>query len=218
MENINFLSRWAFTLVVALSVVSFAQAQQSYTAKSGTKAYVADIKEINPQLTKSEVSGKAIFIVADGELRITLVVKGVAPNLMHLQHIHGFIGAGQGIFPPRTADPNGDGIIDLIETHEYTGKTLIPFNAAPIDLEIKSDSYPVANEDGLLTYEMTVSLEELKAAVHEQYDIKELALEDRVIFIHGIPEGDPLPSTVQSLPGVPAYITVPIAAGVIKAL
>lgn len=133
-----------------LSVVSFAQAQNQYKAESGTDAYRAEIKEINPQLTKDEVSGQAIFIVADGNLNITLAVRGVAPNLMHLQHIHGFISGGAGSFPPASADTNGDGIIDLMETHEYTGKTLIPFNGDPIDLEIKSDSYPVANKDGLL--------------------------------------------------------------------
>lgn len=209
---------WTFALILALSVVSFANAQNQYKAESGMDAYIAEIKELNPQLTEGEVSGEAIFIVADGNLNITLVVKGVAPNLMHLQHIHGFISGGAGTFPPAAADTNNDGIIDLIETHKYTGKTLIPFNGAPIDLEIKSDSYPVANKNGLLTYEMTVPLDKLKAAIKEQYGIDKLALEERVIFIHGVPEGNALPDSVQSLPGVPAHITVPIACGVIKAL
>lgn len=217
-EHTELFRSWNVTLILVLSLVSFTHAQNQYKANSGTEAYVAKIKEINPQLTKDDVSGEAIFIVADGQLSITLVVKGVAPNLMHLQHIHGFISGGAGTFPPSTADTNGDGIIDLIETHKYTGKTLIPFNGAPIDLEIKSDSYPVANKDGLLTYQMTVPLDKLEAAIKKQYGIDKLALEDRVIFIHGVPEGEKLPDSVQSLPGVPAYITVPIACGVIKAL
>lgn len=61
-------------------------------------------------------------------------------------------------------------------------------------------------------------LDKLQAAIKKQYGIDDLALEDRVIFIHGVPEGQKLPDSVQSLPGVPAYITVPIACGVIKAL
>lgn len=211
-------SSWIFTMILALSIVSFAHAQTQYKADSGSDAYIAEIKEINSQLTEDEVSGQAIFIVADGNLSITLAVKGVAPNLMHLQHIHGFISGGAGTFPPATADTNDDGIIDLIETHEYTGKTLIPFNGTPIDLEIKSDSYPVANKDGLLTYQITIPLDKLKAAIKAEYGIDKLALEDRVIFIHGIAEENTLPDSVQSLPGVPAYITVPIACGVIKAL
>lgn len=217
-EHATLFMSWAFTLVLALSVVSFTQAQNQYQSKSGTDAYVADIQEINSQLTEGTVSGQATFIVADGNLSITLAVKGVAPNLMHLQHIHGFINGDKGAFPPASADTNGDGIIDLIETHEYTGKTLIPFNGAPIALDIKSDSYPIANENGLLTYQITIPLGKLKVAIKDKYGIDKLALEDRVIFIHGVPEGNTLPNSVQSLPGVPAHITVPIACGVIKAL
>ncbi|MGO3183223.1 MAG: hypothetical protein ACTIJ9_10355 [Aequorivita sp.] len=212
------LKSWTFTLILALSAVNFAHAQTQYNAESGSEAYTAEIKEINPQLTDGDVSGEAIFIIADGKLSITLAVKGVAPSMMHLQHIHGFIAGGPGTFPPATADTNNDGNIDLMETHKYTGKTLIPFNGAPIELEIKSDSYPVANKDGLLTYQITIPLDKLKAAIKEQYGIDKLALEDRVIFIHGIPEENTLPDSVESLPGVPAYITVPIACGVIKTL
>ena len=83
---------------------------------------------------------------------------------------------------------------------------------------IKSDSYPVADENGLITYNITIPLDKLEAAIKKEYGIDQLSLEDRVIFIHGIPEDAPLPSTVQSVPGVPAYITVPVACGTIKAL
>ncbi|MDD3722374.1 MAG: hypothetical protein PHW92_07795 [Lutibacter sp.] len=182
------------------------------------KAYVAEINEINPELTKNDVSGQAIFIIANGQLSISMVVKGLAPNMMHLQHIHGFISGEKGTCAPPEADTNNDGVIDLLETHTYSGKTLVPFNGAPIALAIKSDSYPVADENGLITYNMTISLDELEAAIQKAYGIDQLSLEDRVIFIHGIPEEDPLPSSVQSLPGVPAFITVPVACGTIKAL
>jgi len=182
------------------------------------KAYIAEINEMNPELTKDEVSGQAIFTIANGQLSIIMVVKGLPPNMMHLQHIHGFISGEKGSCAPAEADTNKDGVIDLIETHAYSGKTLVPFNGAPIELAIKSDSYPVADVNGLITYTMTVSLDELEAAIQKKYGIDQLSLEDRVIFIHGIPEEDPLPATVQSLPGVPAFITVPIACGTIKAL
>lgn len=217
-EHTTHFRSWVVTLILFLSIISFTNAQDSYKAKSGTKAYIAEIKEINPQLTADKVSGEAIFIVADGKLSITLALKGVAPNLMHLQHIHGFINNDAVTLPPATADTNEDGIIDLIETHEYRGVTLIPLNGAPVALEIKSDTYPVANTNGLLTYEMTIPLDKLKAAIKKTYGIDELELENRAIFIHGIPKGQALPDTVQSLPGVPSYITVPIACGIIKAL
>lgn len=182
------------------------------------KAYTAEINEMNPELTKNEVSGQAIFIIANGQLSISMVVKGLDPNMMHLQHIHGFISGEKGTCPPPKADTNNDGVIDLIETHAYSGKTLMPLNGAPIDLVIKSDSYPVADENGLITYKMTISLDKLEAAVQNKYGIDQLSLENRIIFIHGIPEKASLPGSVQSLPGVPAFITVPVACGAIKAL
>lgn len=204
-----------FTMILALFAVSISYAQKQSVGE--THAYVAEINAINPQLTNSKVSGQAIFIVADGQLKITMVVKGVSPG-MHLQHIHGFISGQAAICPPANADKNGDGIIDLVETEPSAGTTLIPFNGAPIELKIKSDTYPVAGKDGILTYEMTVPLAQLNAAIKKEYGIDKLDLEHRVIIIHGVPEGTSLPNTVQSLPGVPAYVTVPIACGEIKAL
>ena len=182
------------------------------------KAYIAEINEINPGLTNNKVSGQAIFIITDDQLSISMVVKGLAPTIMHLQHLHGFISGEKGTCAPLKADTNNDGIIDLLETYPYSGKTLIPLNGAPIELVIKSDTYPVADKNGLITYNITIPLDKLKAAIKKEYGIDQLLLEDRVIFIHGIPEKAPLPSTVQSLPGVPAYITVPVACGTIRAL
>lgn len=137
---------------------------------------------------------------------------------MHLGHIHGFTSDKASTCPPSNADINGDGVIDLIETEPYAGTTLIPFNGDPVGLKIKSDTYPVADKNGVLTYEKTVSLDKLDAAIKKEYHINKLSLENRVIFIHGVPEGKSLPGSVKSLPGVPAYVTVPIACGEIKAL
>lgn len=44
-----------------------------------------------------------------------------------------------------------------------------------------------------------------------------LALPRRVVFIHGAPEGTGLPDSVQSLEGVPASVTVPIARAALDA-
>jgi len=73
----------------------------------------------------------------------------------------------------------------------------LSFNGAPIDLVIKNDSYPVADENGLITYNMLISLNMLEEAIKKEYGIDKLSLENRVIFIHGIPEDVPLPSFVD---------------------
>ena len=75
----------------------------------------------------------------------------------------------------------------------------------------------MADEKGNINYEVTVSLKKLGAAVREQYDLDKLDLANFGIYIHGVPEDTRLPETVQSLPGVPAYMTVPIACGIIQA-
>ena len=204
-----------FTLTLALFAVSISYAQKQSAGEA--HAYVAEINAINPQLSNSKISGQAIFIIADGKLKITMVIKGLTPG-MHLGHIHGFISDKAATCPPSNADTNGDGIIDLMETEPYAGVTLIPFNADPVGLKIKSDTYSVADKDGLLTYEITIPLDKLNAAIKKEYGINKLDLDHRVIFIHGVPEKTSLPNTVKSLPGVPAYITVPVACGEIKAL
>ena len=204
-----------FTTILALFAVSISYAQKQSVGE--THVYVAKINAINPQLTNSKVSGEAIFIEANGKLKITMVVKGLSPG-MHLGHIHGFVSDKASTCPPSNADTNGDGIVDLIETEPYAGTTLIPFNGDPVGLKIKSDTYPVADKNGVLTYEMTVSLDKLDAAIKKAYRINKLSLENRVIFIHGVPEGKSLPGSAKSLPGVPAYVTVPIACGEIRAL
>jgi hypothetical protein len=209
------LMKGILTMTLFLFAIGMASAQEH--SADETHAYVANIKAINPQLTNSKVSGQAIFIIANGKLKITMVLKGLSPG-MHLGHIHGFISGQNSTCPLQTADTNGDGIVDLLETEPFAGITLIPFNGAPTELKIKSDTYPVANKDGLLTYEMTVPLDQLNAAIKKQYGIDNLSLENRVIFIHGVPKETSLPNSVKSLPGVPAYVTVPIACGKIEAL
>lgn len=207
------------TLLTILFTGSIVNAQAQYNPESGDAAYTAEINSMNASLTDGEVTGRASFIVADGQLQITIMAKGLAASMMHLQHIHGFKMADKASSCPATdADINGDDIVDLIETHAASGVTLIPFNGAPAELVIKSSSYPVANEKGLITYRMSVSLDTLKSAIQDAYDIEELSLENRVIYLHGVSEGTALPESVQSLPGVPAQVTVPLACGEIEAL
>jgi len=43
-----------------------------------------------------------------------------------------------------------------------------------------------------------------------------LALESRHVVLHGVDAATPLPSSVASLPGLPAYLTLPVACGEIR--
>ncbi len=186
-------------------------------AQQADAAFTAEFQPVNPQLTSSEVSGQVIVTIVGDDLHITLIAKGMPPG-MRLAHIHGFKTEQASSCPAADADVNGDDIVDLIETEPSAGVTLVPFNADPAGLAILSDSYPVSSADGYLIYQATVSLAALDDAVAAEYDIAALNLAHRVIFIHGVADEVMLPDTVQSLPNVPARVTVPIACGELNAL
>lgn len=199
---------------IALSLLALVGAllMSAALAQQADAAFTAEFQAVNPQLTTNDVSGQAILTIAGDDLRITLIAKGM-PAGMRLAHIHGFITEQASSCPAADADVNGDGIVDLIETEPSAGVTLIPFNADPAGLKILSDSYPISSADGLVIYQATLSLAALNDAIAAEYDIANLNLADRVIFIHGVADEVMLPDTVQSLPNVPARVTVPIACG-----
>lgn len=94
--------------------------------------------------------------------------------------------------------------------------TIVPFHAHPATLEIPSDSYPVADENGAAHYEKIEIVADLENALKEKFKAPVLALEKRVIFVHGVNSETVLPDSVKSLPGVPAHVTIPIACGKIE--
>lgn len=97
-----------------------------------------------------------------------------------------------------------------------SGTTMVPFHAHPATLESPSDTYPVADKDGLAHYKKTESVEALEKALKEKFKAPVLALSKRVIIVHGVPARTSLPDSVKSLPGVPAQVTLPVPCGVIE--
>lgn len=157
------------------------------------------------------IAGDVTMMPGDGTVTIRLEAEGVSPG-MHLAHIHGFADAEpqNATCPGPEADTNDDGVVDLIETREMAGVTMIPFTDAPASLTIQSENYPTAGENGSLSYQQAVDVSELRVAVQAEYGTP-LALPQRVVFLHGAPEGAELPDSARSLEGVPAAVTIPIA-------
>ncbi len=136
--------------------------------------------------------------------RITVVVgvSGVEPMALHPQHIH----AGPEC-PDMSADVNGDGFLDVIEGIPDYGPILVSLDNNLGNFEASLD-FPVANAQGQYFY-----LEQASQS-HLEMELKEaLRLEDRHVVIHGIDPNAPLPASVQSLPGLPAQATLPVACG-----
>src|ERR1019366_7791659 len=126
----------------------------------------------------------------------------------HLQHLHGFAkGDRVSKCPTARDDTNGDGIIDLIETHPVAGTTMVPFHDDPVSMEMVKDTYPAAGT------EKTVSLKALKDAFAAKFPGQQLDLDRRVVFLCGVTTSTKLPATVASLDDIPAQVTLPIACG-----
>jgi hypothetical protein len=199
---------------VALLTAGFAGAGTAQAAEQ----YIAELMPLNATTLDRTVSGTARFTVDNGELTITISADGLAPRIMHMQHYHGFPGGDDATCPMPQADTNGDGFIDLIETEPMAGTTMVPLHTDPASLEIASDTYPVADGEGAIRYQQIVSVDELRQALDDKFGVPEPELEKRVVFLHGIPSDADLPESVQSLPGVPAQMTLPVACGVIERL
>lgn len=188
-----------------------AQAQQPEAV------YRAELTPINPTITGTDVYGDAEFTITGDDLTMRVTARGLPRHIEHWQHLHGFIeGDGESACPTVDADANGDMVIDLIETEPMAGTTMVPLNDDPVSMNIPTDTYPRAGEDGAFFYEEIASLQAMEEAFTEQFPGQELDLDRRVIFIHGVPESTILPETVASLGDIPAQVTLPIACGVIE--
>jgi len=178
--------------------------------------YVAHLHPLNSNVTGREAMGEAKFTIKGDSLTIQIDAEGLPPNMMHLQHFHGFKDNRQATCATPAADTNGDGIIDLIETEPMSGTTMVPFHDDPVSMQIVNDTYPKASAAGSYHYEKTVSWSALKAAFAKTFDDPELDLDKRVVYIHGVPPDTKLPASVASLGKIPAQVTLPIACGKIE--
>ena len=203
----------SLAIAAALLVVSTAVCAAN---DQSTAVYKADLKPLNANVTGLETQGDAELVVEGNMLEIQIEVKDAPPGITHWQHFHGFIDGSEASCPDGSADANGDKIVDLIETHPYTGKTLVPFDAKPAAMDIAHGDYPEANADGTYAYSATVPLDKLQNAFAKAYDGNELELESRAIYIHGAPLDIALPDSVASLGPIPAHTTLPIACGELR--
>lgn len=187
------------------------------TSSNAAEHFVAKLQPLNASKIGTSPHGTATLDIDNGTLAISIDLEGLPPGTMHLQHFHGFPDGKDATCPAADGDANGDGYVDLIETERFAGTTMVPFHAHPATLEIPNDTYPVADKSGAAHYKQTERVNDLENALKEKFKAPVLALEKRVIFVHGLAAGATLPESVKSLPGVPAQVTLPIACGKIEA-
>ncbi|MBU6529040.1 hypothetical protein OGR47_18985 (plasmid) [Methylocystis sp. MJC1] len=207
----------------SLAVLGFAGVLTGIAGASGVHAatvdatYKAELLPLNEKMTGSDARGDATFTISGDRLTIRVTAKGVAPEMEHLQHFHGFnTGDRTSRCPSSRDDKNGDGVIDMVETEPVAGTTMVPFHDDPASMTIVNDTYPKAGSNGSYSYEKTVSLKALEAAFAKKFPGQQLDLDQRVVFLHGVSTATKLPATVASLDDIPAQVTLPIACGPIR--
>ena len=112
--------------------------------------------ELDP-LNNSGASGTANLALEGDQLTTDIASQGLAPNLPHAQHIHGLEQA-MSECPTLANDQDGDGLVNTTEGEPSYGPILTSFttegDTSP-DSGLAVDRFPVANEDGTLTYDRT---------------------------------------------------------------
>lgn len=213
-------SRLPATLVLPIALVAIALAVTSAGAAGRHAAaravYIAHLAPMNVAAVRGKTTGDARFEIRGDELTIDIKVRGAPPDITHWQHFHGFKDGSAASCPTASADKNGDGIVDLIETGPASGTTMVPFDDAPAKMDVAHGVYPRASADGSYSYHEVVSLKALRTSFAKAFGTRRIDLDKRVVYIHGIPADAKLPSTVASLGPIPASVTLPIACGRIE--
>lgn len=179
--------------------------------------YKANIVPLNDSKIGTSAHGTATFVEDNDKLTITIEMFDTPVNTEHWEHFHGFPNGKSAEIATIAQDANHDGFVDLMETESVSGTTMVPFDDAPENMDIPHDRYPVANAEGHFAYTKVVPLSKLQANFEKAFGSKELQLDKRVIYIHGVPENLDLPDTVAGMVGdFNAHVTLPIAVGKIE--
>lgn len=151
----------AFALALPFAAAAVAPAAaanrgEAPAASRGAEVYHVDLDPLN----ESGVDGKAVLVQRDGMLRVQIHARGLVPDTLHLQHIHGEESSNAVCPPPSAA--GDDGVLTIGEGLPFYGPVLQPLTP-----------FPMA-ENGMVNY-------------HETFEVDGdlLDLSDEVIVLHG---------------------------------
>ncbi len=166
--------------------------------------------ELDP-LNNSGASGTADLALDGDQLAVGIASEGLAPNLPHAQHIHGLEQA-MSECPTILNDQDGDNLVSTPEGEPSYGPILTSLttegDTSP-ESALAVDRFPVADEDGTLTYGRTFGV---PSNVAER-------LEDFAVVQHGIDlNGNGVYDGAASPldPSVPFEATIPANCGPIE--
>lgn len=170
-------------------------------------------------LNSSGVSGSATFTIDEegDEFRVDVNATGLAPDVVHAQHIH-----SGSTCPTLTFDENFDQFVDILEGSLAYGGILVPLDDNPTTQNMSG--FPFADTNGRLDYAGTALLSAMLADLREpdtdpgDLVVKlpegaDLDLGSRTVVLHGVDPGLSLPTSVATTADGPPQATLPVACG-----
>lgn len=112
----------------------------------------------------SDVPGSAaqgttrITALPNGKIQVTVEATGLAPGLPHAMHLHGVAGASPDNACPGPAQAGDDGIVTVVDGAPFYGgivASLTTTGDTSPSSALALDRFPVADEDGRLSYSRT---------------------------------------------------------------
>lgn len=182
--------------------------------ESRAQVFQAQLRPLNADLSHRPVTGQATVRIENGRFTVRVNAKGLEPGIPHPQHIHGKAELQEGSCPDMSADENGDGIIDVVEGVPDYGAIRLTLDGDLTDgpgTQVSSLPNP-DNQGGAITYTASASAEAVTSGVDDAFGGYDLNLEKRHIVLHGVDPDTDLASA-QSLGGLPAWLTLPVACG-----
>ena len=196
-------------LSVALLVVSAAYLSLA-PAAFAQDMFQADLDPLN----NSGASGTANLALEGDQLTTDIASEGLAPNLPHAQHIHGLEQA-MSECPTILNDQNGDNLVNTTEGEPSYGPILTSFttegDTSP-ESGLAVDRFPVADENGNLTYDRTFGV-----PTNVADRLEEFAIVQHGVDLNGNGVYDEEAAGPSDLdPSLPQEATIPANCGVIE--
>jgi hypothetical protein len=160
-------------------------------------------------LNGSGATGEVMLSLDGNDLTVTVEAQGLSPNLPHAQHLHGALDGTANTCPPPEADTDGDGFVSVAEGVPFYGGinvSLTESGDTSPSSALALDRFPVADGDGNLSYERTMTVSsDVAAAINNLHLVQHgIDLDDS-----GAYDGD----KQSSIADVPFEATVPAACG-----
>ena len=172
--------------------------------------FQADLDPLN----NSGASGTANLALEGDQLTTDIASEGLAPGLPHAQHIHGLEQAISEC-PTILNDQNGDNLVNTTEGEPSYGPILTSLttegDTSP-ESALAVERFPVANEDGTLTYDRTFGV-----PTNVADRLEEFAIVQHGVDLNGNGVYDEEAAGPSDLdPSLPQEATIPANCGVIE--